>query len=147
MGMQLTTPESEIQAYIEAQVERINMALLYNLQYVGERCLNAARSTNSYKDRTGNLRSSLGYVLVRDGAIFTQSDFAAVSNASTQGPKSGQQLAEELVKRAPKGLVLIVVAGMNYAQYVASKGYDVLDSAELLAERLVPQILKQIGLS
>ena len=144
MGITQRTPSSEIEAYIAQQVERITSALLYNLQYIGERCLNTARNTNSYKDQTGNLRSSLGYVVASDGKIVYQSTFEVVKEGG-DGKKSGIQFAKEIVRQFPEGIVLIVVAGMNYAQYVSAKGYDVIDSAELLAERLVPQILKQLG--
>lgn len=144
MGIRQTTPASEIDRYIEQQVERLIKATIYNLQFIGERCLNAARDTNSYKDRTGNLRSSLGYVIVCDGKIVYQSDFEVVLQGKT-GAKSGIQYAKEVARQFPEGIVLIVVAGMNYASYVSDKGYDVIDSAELLADRLVPQILKQLG--
>ena len=69
MGIVQKTPMSEIDEYIAQQMERIINALIYNLQYVGERCLNAARETNSYKDQTGNLRSSIAYVIASDGKI------------------------------------------------------------------------------
>ena len=144
MGITQKTPESEIDKYIEERVERITNALIYNLQYVGERCLNAARQTNSYKDRTGNLRSSLGYVIVLDGKIKDQSNFEVVMKGSN-GAKSGIQYAKEVARQFPEGIVLLVVAGMEYAAYVSSTGRDVLDSAELLADKLVPQILKQLG--
>lgn len=144
MGIKQITPASEIDRYIEQQVERIIKAAIYNLQFIGERCLNAARETNSYKDRTGNLRSSLGYVIVCDGKIAYQSDFEVVLQGDT-GAKSGIQYAKEVARQFPEGIVLIVVAGMNYASYVSATGRDVLDSAELLADKLVPQILKQLG--
>ncbi|MGV4578106.1 hypothetical protein ACQ1R5_10635 [Ornithobacterium rhinotracheale] len=44
----------------------------------------------------------------------------------------------------PRGYVLVVVAGMNYALYVESKGYNVLSTAEQLAEREVPRLLNEI---
>lgn len=144
MGITQITPQSEIDRYIKEQEERIINAAIYNLQYIGERCLNAAKETNSYKDRTGNLRSSLGYVIVRDGKIAYQSDFEVVLQGNT-GAKSGTQYAKEVARQFPEGSVLIVVAGMNYAAFVSAKGYDVIDSAELLADRLVPQFLKQLG--
>ncbi|MGN0206614.1 MAG: hypothetical protein ACI4BC_05170 [Muribaculaceae bacterium] len=144
MGITQKTPESEIDKYLEKQVERITNALIYNLQYIGERCLNTARETNSYKDRTGNLRSSLGYIIVLDGKIQYQSDFAVVLQGGI-GAKSGIQFAKEIAKQFPEGIVLLVVAGMEYAAYVSATGRDVLDSAELLADKLVPQILKQLG--
>lgn len=144
MPIKQTIPASEIDAFIKKQVERINNALVYNLKYVAERCLNAARETNSYKDQTGNLRSSIGYVLVRDGKIIEQSAFEVVMNGGS-GAKSGIQYAKEVARQFPEGIVLIIVAGMNYAAFVAAKGYDVIDSAETLADKLVPQFLKQLG--
>lgn len=69
---------SEVDAYLEEQIQRIEQQTIYNLSYVGERCLNEARSTNSYKDQTGNLRSSIGYVIVKDGKIVQMSDFTTV---------------------------------------------------------------------
>lgn len=144
MGIKQKTPASEIDKYIEEQVERIVNALVYNLKYIGERCLNAARDTKSYKDRTGNLRSSLGYIIVLDGKIIYQSDFEVVLKGH-DGAKSGIQYAKEVARQFPEGIVLIVVAGMQYASCVSATGRDVLDSAELLADKLVPQILKQLG--
>ena len=34
---------------------------------------------------------------------------------------------------------------MNYAKFVADKGYNVLDSAEMLAEKLVKELQEKIG--
>lgn len=144
MGIVQKTPMSEIDDYIEQQIKRITDAMLYNLQYVGERCLNTARQTNSYKDQTGNLRSSLGYVIAMDGKIVHNSTFEIVKDGG-DGKKSGIQFAKEIVRQFPEGIVLVVVAGMHYAQYVSATGRDVIDSAELLADKLVPQILKQLG--
>lgn len=144
MGITLLTPESAVAEFIREQTERITTALIYNMQYIGERCLNAARETDSYKDQTGNLRSSVGYVIVRDGKIIDRSDFATVKQGQ-EGSRTGLRFAKEVARQFPEGIVLIVVAGMNYASYVSAKGYDVIESAELLADKLVPQILKQLG--
>lgn len=144
MGVRQITPMSEVDAYLEEQIERIEGQIIYNLSYVGEQCLNAARSTNSYKDQTGNLRSSVGYVIARDGTIIQASDFKTVKQGR-EGSKDGAAFARQLVSEFPQGFVLIVVAGMNYAAYVSAKGYDVLDSAELLAEQLVPKMMTQLG--
>lgn len=139
----LTTP-TEIDRLIEAEVERLKTALVYNLCAIGEQVLNAARLTNSYKDQTGNLRSSIGYVVSVDGEIVQMSSFDVVKEGG-DGAKGGKAYALQLVKDFPQGIVLIVVAGMNYASYVSAKGYDVLESSELLADRLVPQMLGQLG--
>lgn len=144
MPIKNLTPEGAISEFIGQQVERVTSALIYNLCAVGEQVLNQARSTNSYKDQTGNLRSSIGYVVAVDGEVVQSSSFEVIKDGA-DGSRDGKSYALDLVKQFPEGIVLIVVAGMNYASYVSAKGYDVLDSSEVLADRLVPEILKQLG--
>lgn len=138
------TPMSEIERYTEEQIERLKISILRTFMYIGEACLNKARSTDSYKDQTGNLRSSLGYVIAVDGRVVYQSDFQTVKQGR-DGSEKGAAFAKKLVRRFPHGVCLIVVAGMEYAAHVKNKGYDVLDSSELLADRIVPSMLKQLG--
>ena len=140
---------SEIDAYINAQSRQFEQAVIYNLSAIGEQVVNAARTEGSYKDRTGNLRSSVGYVICVDGRVRKASAFESVRGPEgngADGRKTGSVYARSLASQFPKGYVLIAVAGMNYASYVSAKGKDVLDSAELLAERLVPQMMKTLGL-
>lgn len=144
MPIKRLTPTAEIDRYITGRVEDIKKAIVYNLCAVGEQVLNAARLTNSYKDQTGNLRSSIGYVVAVDGEIVQMSSFDTVKEGR-EGSRGGKEYAMQLVRDFPHGIVLIVVAGMNYASYVSAKGYDVLDSSELLADKLVPQMLQQLG--
>lgn len=141
------TPKQEIERYMDEQASRLRQVILRNLAYIGERCLNAARSTNSYKDQTGNLRSSIGYVIVEDGKVIQASDFAPSEKGTdkAKGQATGKAYAAELAARFPSGITLLVVAGMNYATYVSAKGYDVLDSAELLADQLTDKLLKDLG--
>lgn len=145
MPIRQITPMSEIDRYTELQLERLQTALLRTLKYIGETVLNRARSTNSYKDQTGNLRSSLGYVISVDGRVAYLSNFNVVKQGK-DGTEQGAAFAKRLVRKFPKGICLIVVAGMDYAVHVKNKGYDVLDSSELLADKLVPSMLKQLGL-
>ena len=67
-----------------------------------------------------------------------------VDAANGKGVLEGQALAEELAKRFSNGYALIVVAGMHYAYYVETRGYDVLDSAERNAMLRVPTMVKQL---
>lgn len=144
MPIKRLTPLSEIDRFIAEEVDRLKNAIVYNLCAIGEQVLNAARLTNSYKDQTGNLRSSIGYVVAVDGEIVQTSSFDVVKKG-VEGAKGGKEYAMKLVMDFPKGIVLIVVAGMNYASHVSAKGYDVLDSSELLADKLVPQMLRKLG--
>ena len=145
MPVRQTTPQQEIDDYMAEQIKRIEYALVRTLLYVGERCLTAARKSKSYRDITGNLRSSVGYVVSVDGNVVNNSDFDTVKNGG-KGTMEGYNYACSLVSQFPQGICLIVVAGMNYATYVSAKGKDVLDSAELLAEQLVPKMLSKLKL-
>lgn len=153
MSITLLSPQNVFGDFINEQVERMTNALVYNLCSIGERVLNVARSTNSYKDQTGNLRSSLGYVVAIDGKVVQMSDFAPSDKKTEKTPdkvtgqREGNAYAQQLLDKFPTGIVLLVVAGMNYASYVSAKGYDVLDSAELLAGQLIPEMLKQLGIN
>ena len=141
MPIRKLTPDSNLDIYIDMKVK----AVINMLAYVGEQVRNEAIENGSYKDQTGNLRSSVGYLIVEDGKIVVTSAFGR-PNATPEGKKVGKAFAESLVSKFPKGIILIVVAGMNYAKYVSAKGYNVLDTSEIMAERLVPQMLRDLGI-
>lgn len=143
MAVRCITARQEIDAYLEAQVRRTERVIVNTLAYVGEQCANTARNAGNYTDRTGNLRSSVGYVLAKDGQVIRASDFKVVEQGG-EGSSQGRQFAESRAREFPKGIVLIVVAGMDYAAYVSAVGKNVLDSAELTADVLVPQLLRQL---
>lgn len=140
--------EQQIMQEIEEKTKRLREDLIYNLSDVGEQCVNAARITSmkgrDYTDRTGNLRSSTGYVLVVDGEIVSHSSFDAIGGGAT-GASKGKAFAESLAANHPNDIALIVVAGMHYAEYVAAKGYDVLDTAEITGEKLIEQLMQQLN--
>jgi hypothetical protein len=138
------TPDSAIDSCIESLVESKLQVIVRYLCYVGELCVNEARINGGYIDRTGNLRSSTGYVVVADGNIVQTSGFETVKTGG-QGASDGEAFARRLTVKFPTGICLIVVAGMNYATCVSARGYNVLDSSESLAEKLVPQMLEQLG--
>ena len=144
MPIRQITPKSKIDAYIEARMNRLKRAIIYNLCVVGEKVRNEALDNGSYTDRTKNLRSSVGYVVVVDGQVYKMSAFGK-PDGNNDGRSTGMSYARSLAEKFPKGIVLIVVAGMRYASYVSAKGYNVLDSSELLADQLVPKMLKQLG--
>lgn len=144
MPIRRKTPLQQVAQYMTEEIDRLTNAIVYNLCYVGERVRNEAVANGSYKDQTRHLRGSVGYVVVVDGKIHKLGDFGR-NDSPSEAKSEGVSFAKSLVSRFPTGIVLIVVAGKNYAVHVSNKGYNVLDSAELLAEKLVPQMLKQLG--
>ena len=138
---------SEINAYINAEKERVNMLAIRVLSYLGEMCVIEAKNRpqeSSWFDQSGNLRSSIGYVIVKDGKIVKYSEFNQVKHGS-DGVKEGKDLAQELAKQFTSGYALIVVAGMNYAELVeAMESKNVLASAELFARQEMPKMMAKL---
>lgn len=144
MGTWQITSDFEIESYLEQQLKNREDAMIYNLSYIGEKCVEIARDNGSYGDITGNLRSSVGYVVAKDGVPILYSSFEQLG-ADSSGSTEGRAFAREKASEFPKGYSLIIVAGRDYAGYVSAKGYDVLDSAELLADKIAPKLLKNLG--
>lgn len=140
MGLTKKTPDSAFTDCTTGIQPMLEKRCIRAFTYVGELCLSEARTNGNYIDRTGNLRNSIGYVVLKDGKTVAESGFA-----NTEGGAKGEKLISSLKKQYHKGIVLIVSAGMNYAAYVEARNYNVITSAELLADKLVPQILTKIG--
>lgn len=151
---------------IKAKTDSLIESCVETFCYVGERCVTEARKAGEYNDITGNLRSSIGYVVLFNGQPYKYSQSRVfrgrkyknktykgkklVRKKGNMGVSEGQafleRLAKEFANRYPKGVVLIVVAGMKYAVYVEElHNLNVLSSAELLADEIVPRMLHQLG--
>lgn len=153
---------SEIDSYLAETEQRATDVVVRKFCIIGERCVNHARSLPSpnpadfpsfphlpphqphYIDWTTNLRSSIGYVVSVDGKVVSKGGFITTGKGE-DGAQIGHEQASSLAKQYPGKIALIVVAGMNYASYVTNKGYDVISTAEALAENIVPGILGEIG--
>lgn len=126
----------------DAFLDEIEKLQIEVLQELGEKCVTEMRLNKGYMMQTGALLSSSGYSVYKDGvAIHTA--FEAASGAAAKGMKVGKTLADK-VGSETKGLSLVVVAGMNYAVYVESKGKNVIASAERLAQRELPRMLSEL---
>nr|DAW19193.1 MAG TPA: hypothetical protein [Caudoviricetes sp.] len=145
MGIVPRFSRPDLKTMLADRVNRINLAILIQLRVLGEKCVNHARQidkTIGFEDQTGNLRSSLGYVIYLNGKPVGE-NFEKVRGGN-EGLEKGRKLAKEIAGDYPRGFLLVVVAGMEYAVYVEANNRDVLTSAEHLAEKKLPEMLKQI---
>ena len=136
---------------LQQKADRIVKAFLDDLDILGLKAVEYIRNRSaqeSWMDQTGNLRSSIGYVVVRDGNIAIQGGFQQVSGpkrgeSDKNGSKEGLSYAEELASRYSKGYALIVVAGMEYAAYVeAHDNKDVLASGRKFLKKEVKRLVR-----
>lgn len=144
MGISANFNINDIDATFKALLAEVDRQLIESLTRVGEEAVKLAKMIppeRGFKDRTGNLRSSIGYVVLVDGKPVNV-DFAAVKDGYA-GVNEGQRLALQVGSKT-EGYALVVVAGMNYAVHVESKGRDVLTSAEKFAEKEVANHLADL---
>lgn len=117
------------------------------LSYVGENLCNHARREGGYTDRTGNLRSSIGYRIYKDGEPVIEGGFKNV------GEGKGEEVAKAALDKyrfendIPKnGWTLTIVAGEHYATYVEAKGYNVLHLTNIEMKKEIEQLKKDLRL-
>lgn len=143
MAIERITSDSDINDQIQRFIDAQKAKIINLLAYIGEKCVSEARQSGAYQDRTGNLRASVAYCIVDSGNIISKH----VEGSTADGKLSAEEQLKSIVSKYSYGLVLIVVAGMNYAAYVEAMNLNVLSSAELLAEKEVPILMKQLGLA
>lgn len=124
----------------------LEMAMIELLVRVGEEFVKIAREQGNYQDRTGNLRSSIGYAIVVDGKIVNE-NFSLSEEGSDKntGLATAQRLCETIAGENATGYILIGVAGMNYAAKVEASGRDVVGMAAVKAEEKAKTLARKLA--
>lgn len=134
--------QAQIKARIDNFIKVVEKRSIERLRYLGEQCVSMARLNGDYMDQTGNLRSSVGYVVFKDGVALHVS--FEQKGSGLIGTNVGRSVAFKAGSKYRDGICLVVVAGMNYALHVESKGRDVLTSTELFAKQELPRMLAEL---
>lgn len=134
---------SSFEAYLNNKIESAKEPIIESLIDVGEALLEEAVISGDYNDITGNLRSSLYCILSDNGDVIFEKGASRIFDGSI-GQAKGKALAHSLARRQ-KGLVLTIVAGMEYAAIVETRK-NVLSSAQIMSEQLIEDTLKELGL-
>ena len=123
---------ADIKKALDERASRIEEAILLRLQRIGEQFVSNARNHADFTDRTGNLRSSIGYVIMKNGQQLYEN--FEQRKGGPEGEEQAKKVIAESKQNFPTGYVIIGVAGMDYAAAVESKGYDVITSSAQIAE-------------
>ena len=155
------------QKWIARYQERAFENFIALLEDTGQEFIRDARLNGNYDDWTGNLRSSIGYIIVHDGVPIRLSDFKPEQGKpfrtvefttkdnitvkfkaqirqydGSAGQNKGRDFANELASEYPKGLILIMCAGMEYAGAVEANGKDVITGATIRAKAYLEKRMK-----
>lgn len=144
-GMTPLFDQKSLERWFEHFQSKAEDKMLALLQAGGEKFIEIARKNGSYKDQTGNLRSSIGYIIAKDGEVvkenFVESD---KGTDKTTGKYKGRRLAEKVSLSHANGYVLVGVAGMEYAAALEAKGYEVASGANAQCEKYLRDALKSV---
>lgn len=137
---------SKAQRIVERYLEELD-----KLGYDANGYIRNRTAEESWMDQSGNLRSSIGYIVVHDGEIRKSGGFERVNGpkrdkSSADGSAEGRSYAERLAANYPTGYALIVVAGMEYAAYVEAKANkDVLAGGEIFLKKEVRKLVRRLS--
>jgi hypothetical protein len=142
MGFKSNFNQGDFDRDSNRQKEELYARVLNAFIRAGENFLTQAReqvqdhNLGTYMDQTTNLRNSIQYIVIRDGEV--------VKAGESQNSEENMGLIQGMIK--PTGFQLIAIAGMNYASYVESKGYNVIS---IQGEQMIVNLegyLKAIGI-
>ena len=127
---------SDVSKIFNKLQNQTDAAIVNLLARTGEEFIKLARGIKTYQDHTGNLRSSIGYIIIRNGVrLIGEISPAGVGTDQHSGVDEGRKLLRELSAIYNTGYVLICCAGMKYAALVEAGGeknrrpYDVISNS------------------
>lgn len=122
--------QSSIHSQLEQKIMRLQAEIVERLTAVGDAFKKFSSGNKGYQNYTGNLESSIGYVILKDGRIIVQNFEAASSGTDRQsGVRKAEAMAQELKADYPSGYILLGFAAEGYALLVESQGKDVVTGA------------------
>jgi hypothetical protein len=144
--IRMTTPTSAIEAFFNKALAYVQECMLQALEDLAKEADERARSRGwdeSFHDVTGNLRSSIGAVVIDHGKVFFTTEFSQVLNGST-GSAKGRQMVQSLASDYGETIAMVMVAAMDYAERVeALDSRDVIESTRIWAESEVMKRLEE----
>ena len=143
------TPQ-EIDSLLKEQYDEMDRQTLEAFKRVLQRALEIQRAKmradGGYNDDTGQLRSSTGGIIYRDGKVLHE-DFklAPYGTDKTPGLDEGRKKALDSMKET-SGWGIAVVAGMEYAGWVQNRHkLSVIASAQKEIEDSLEQAFREIS--
>jgi hypothetical protein len=112
--------------------EFIQSSIKESMMETGEDALKVQKEKSDYLNHTFNLRNAPGYAVTIEGKEVAR-------NVPTDGGHAEAEVKtnKTLDKANKLGTGLIIADGMEYASFVSSKGYDVIDSGLLQAHKIL----------
>lgn len=148
--LELDMSPAEIERMIRQQIEEIDRQTLEQFKRVLARALDIqrakVRANGGYNDDTGQLRSSVGGIIYKDGKVLYE-DFKLAPYGTNKEPgiREGRDKAL-LALRETSGWGITIVAGKEYASWVELRhGLSVLIDAQKELVKTLDQAFNEIS--
>jgi len=145
ISFQIVTDMNKLSAEIQKEIDAEALRHLSKVLNVAIEKVRKKMESKPYEDHTGNLNSSTGFIIYKDGKVVYK-DFRESDKGTDKrtGLKEGLSLAlAEL--RASIGWGIVLVSGMEYASWVQSRGFDVLLGTSLNLDTILKEAFDEIG--
>ncbi|MGR4857901.1 hypothetical protein ABLT32_02210 [Bacteroides pyogenes] len=137
--------DSDVNSFYSYFTDRADYMIFQMLSGAGEEYIRVARKLDSYKNHTGNLRSSVGYMIFRDRKRVADNFEKSQNGTDRQtGLTKARRLAKKIALEVGTGWVLVLTAGMEYAARVEALGYDVATSGTIKSEEYLRKTSKNL---
>ena len=140
---------ADLEKITQDYLRRVIKVTQNELESIGQQFVRDARlkttDQGGFSDDTGNLRSSIFFILQYDGELMHE-DFEPSVNGTDKaaGIAAAQEYANELSGDSRQGWALITGAGMEYAGWVEALGYDVITGSTLGAKAKLEKAFQNV---
>jgi len=129
----------EVEQFYNNLADRADKIIFNMLRGTGEEFVKIARKKKTYQEHSGNLKSSIGYAVIKNGKIINENyEMSDKGFDKKTGISEAKKLVAKLAIENNKGWLLIGMAAMKYAFIVESLHHlDVISSAAEQAEEYI----------
>ncbi len=122
---------------IRAYSKRVENAILMRLEFVLEELKNHAKTHAGYNFHTGNLNSSIGGGVYKNGALVSWRGFE-VEQGGDDGARIGIEYLNNVILKGRSTYSVVIVVGMEYVSFVENYyNKNVLAQTEMIAGEAV----------
>ncbi|WP_285011203.1 hypothetical protein [Pedobacter faecalis] len=135
ISLEATYSMDRVRSYIEKRVSERTEEVISFLRAKGVEYTEIARSktlaNKPYTNRTFNLVSSVGFAIVKSGQVVES--YFPLMRTGAEGKAKGEATAARWAKGHSDSddVVLVLVAGEDYASFVQAKEFDVTKMASI----------------
>lgn len=141
----LNVDTGDLRRFLGEKYRLLDRIILEELNRSGETLVTDARLGGNYNDYTGNLRSSIGFKVFKEGEEVTM-DFQQSPRGTDKetGMQTGEQVVDELGMQSMSSYALVATAGMHYAAVVEANNKDVFTIFAAQAKLKLEKSLKSL---